>query len=65
VEQEKVPTSVAQPTSEPAPSEALLQVLADIGIENPKRSQMAGLDIDPLWVCAWHLWWPGIPTARV
>jgi hypothetical protein len=41
---------------EPAPNEALLQALADIGVENPKRDQLAGLDIDPLWVQAWQLW---------
>jgi hypothetical protein len=40
----------------PVPNEALLQALADIGIENPKRRQLAGLDIDPLWVQAWQLW---------
>jgi hypothetical protein len=40
----------------PAPNEALLQALADIGVENPKRGQLAGLDIDPLWVQAWQLW---------
>jgi DNA-binding transcriptional ArsR family regulator len=39
-----------------APNEALLQALADIGVENPKRGQLAGLDIDPLWVQAWQLW---------
>ena len=42
--------------NEPAPNEALLQALADIGVENPKRSQLAGLDIDPLWAGAWQLW---------
>ena len=40
----------------PAPNEALLQALADMGVENPKRDQLAGLDIDPLWVQAWQLW---------
>jgi DNA-binding MarR family transcriptional regulator len=39
-----------------APNEALLQALVDIGVENPKRDQLAGLDIDPLWVQAWQLW---------
>jgi DNA-binding transcriptional ArsR family regulator len=39
-----------------APNEALLQALAAIGVENPKRDQLAGLDIDPLWVQAWQLW---------
>jgi DnaA N-terminal domain/IclR helix-turn-helix domain len=53
---EKEATSVVQPAGEPTPNEALLQVLADIGVENPKRSQLAGKDIDPLWVHAWHLW---------
>ena len=40
----------------PGLNEELLQALAEIGVENPKRSQLAGLDIDPLWVQAWHLW---------
>jgi hypothetical protein len=40
----------------PVPNEELLQALADIGVENPKRRQLAGLDIDPLWVQAWQLW---------
>jgi DnaA N-terminal domain/IclR helix-turn-helix domain len=53
---EKTPTSVEQPTGVPAPNEALLLALAEIGIENPKRSQLACQDIDPLWVRAWHLW---------
>ena len=35
------------------PNEGLLQALADIGVENPKRAQLASLDIDPLWVQAW------------
>jgi hypothetical protein len=39
-----------------APNEALLQALTDIGVENPKRTQLAGLEIDPLWVQAWQLW---------
>ena len=49
-------TSMREPAGEGAPSEALLQALADIGVENPKRTQLARLDIDPLWVHAWHLW---------
>jgi hypothetical protein len=53
---EKGATSTVQPAAEPAANEALLQALAEIGVENPKRSQLAGLDIDPLWVRAWHLW---------
>jgi hypothetical protein len=40
----------------PKPNEALLQALADIGVENPKRRQLAGLGIDPLWVQAWQFW---------
>jgi DNA-binding MarR family transcriptional regulator len=36
------------PADEPIPDEALLLALADIGVENPKRSQLAGLDIDPV-----------------
>jgi hypothetical protein len=45
-----------EPAGSPVPNEALLQALADIGIENPKRSQLADLDIDPFWVQAWQLW---------
>jgi DNA-binding MarR family transcriptional regulator len=45
-----------EPAGAPVLNEALLQALADIGIENPKRRQLAGLDIDPLWVQAWQLW---------
>ena len=45
-----------EPAGAPAPNEELLQALADIGVENPKRGQLAGLDIDPLWVQAWQLW---------
>jgi DNA-binding transcriptional ArsR family regulator len=41
---------------ETVPNKALFQVLAEIGVENPKRTQLACLDIDPLWVRAWHLW---------
>jgi len=40
----------------PAPNGALLQALADLGVENPKRAQLARLDIDLLWVRAWQLW---------
>jgi DnaA N-terminal domain/IclR helix-turn-helix domain len=53
---EKEATSTVQPTDEAAANEALLQALADIGVENPKRSELARLDTDPLWVRAWHLW---------
>ena len=49
---EKEATNVVQPTGEPAANEALLRALAEIGVENPKRSQLAGLDINPLWVRA-------------
>jgi len=49
-------TSMVHPAKEPTPNEALLQALADIGVENPKRDQLSGLDIDPLWVQAWQLW---------
>ena len=48
--------STSEPADESVPNEALLQALADIGVENPKRNQLAGLDIDPLWVGAWQLW---------
>jgi hypothetical protein len=44
------------PEGESVRDEALLQALAEIGVENPKRNQLACLDIDPLWVRAWHLW---------
>jgi hypothetical protein len=41
---------------EAVPNQELLRALADIGVENPKRRQLAGQDIDPLWVQAWQLW---------
>ena len=44
------------PADRPVPNEELLQALADIGVENPKRTQLAGQDIAPLWVQAWQLW---------
>lgn len=34
----------------------LLEALANAGIENPKRDELAVKDIDPLWVDAWALW---------
>jgi len=43
-------------TRESAGNEALLQALTEIGVEEPKRSQLACREIDPLWVRAWHLW---------
>ena len=52
----KEAASTAPPSERPATNEALLQALAEIGVENPKRAQLARLDIDPLWVHAWHLW---------
>ena len=52
----KEETHVSQSPSSSAPNQGLLQALADIGVENPKRTQLARLDIDPLWVYAWHLW---------
>jgi hypothetical protein len=48
--------NMTKPTDDPTPNEVLLQALAGIGVENPKRSQLARLDIDPLWVHAWRLW---------
>jgi hypothetical protein len=48
--------NMPQPNEDSAPNEALREALADIGVENPKRSQLIGLNIDPLWVRAWHLW---------
>jgi hypothetical protein len=41
---------------EAVPNKALLQVLAEIGVENPKRTQLARRAIDPLWVLGWQLW---------
>jgi hypothetical protein len=35
---------------------ALTQILAEIGVQNPKRDQLARRHLDPLWVRAWHLW---------
>jgi len=43
-------------TRESAGNEGLLQALTEIGVEEPKRSQLARREIDPLWVRAWHLW---------
>ena len=43
-------------TREQACNEVLLQALTEIGVEEPKRSQLARREIDPLWVRAWHLW---------
>lgn len=43
------------PTGE-APKGEFYQALAEVGIENPKRSQLAHLDLDPAWVYAWHYW---------
>jgi DNA-binding MarR family transcriptional regulator len=53
---EKEANSMTEPTGDPVRNEALLQALAEIGVENPKRKQLARLDIDPLWVRAWHQW---------
>jgi hypothetical protein len=53
---EREAKNITEPTDDPAPNEALLQALAEIGVENPKRSQLAHLHIDPLWVHAWRLW---------
>lgn len=33
-----------------------LETLASIGVENPKREELAGREIDPLWIEAWYLW---------
>lgn len=48
--------STAPPSGQPATDEVLLQALAEIGVENPKRAQLARLGVDPIWVHAWHLW---------
>jgi DNA-binding transcriptional ArsR family regulator len=53
---EEVVACLVEADSQSTPKEALLQALAEIGVENPKRSQLAYLEIDPLWVRAWHLW---------
>ena len=47
---------MSQPASTPALNEELVDALADIGVENPKRAVLARMAIDPLWVRAWHLW---------
>ena len=44
------------PENDPAPDRALVQALADLGVHEPKRGQLARLEIDPLWVQAWQLW---------
>jgi DNA-binding transcriptional ArsR family regulator len=50
-------TSTKEPNPAlPATGDELLTALAEIGVENPKRDQLARLDLDPLWVHAWHLW---------
>ncbi len=33
-----------------------LETLASIGVENPKRDELAAKEIDPLWIEAWYLW---------
>jgi len=53
--EEKQP-DMSQPATTPALNEELVEVLADIGVENPKRAVLARKAIDPLWVRAWHLW---------
>ena len=54
---------MSQPATGPAPNEELMEALADIGVENPKRAVLARMAIDPLWVRAWHLW-AGHPHRR-
>jgi hypothetical protein len=34
----------------------LQQALQEIGVQNPKRDQLARRDLDPTWVYAWDLW---------
>jgi hypothetical protein len=53
---DQTPARGEEPADEPLPNPALLQALAEIGVENPRRTQLACGDIDPLWVRAWHLW---------
>jgi hypothetical protein len=38
------------------PNGELYQALRTIGIENPKREQLARQNLDPRWVYAWDLW---------
>ena len=47
---------MGQPASMPALNEELVEALAGIGVQNPKRAVLARMAIDPLWVRAWHLW---------
>jgi hypothetical protein len=53
---EKEASNMSESPGDPARNESLQQALVEIGVENPKRKQLARLDIDPLWVRAWHLW---------
>jgi hypothetical protein len=39
-----------------APNQELRQALLEIGVENPKRDELARREIDPLWVYAWQRW---------
>jgi hypothetical protein len=53
---EKQEADMSQPATGPALNEELVEALAGIGVENPKRAVLARKAIDPLWVRAWHLW---------
>jgi hypothetical protein len=53
---EEKEADMSQLATGPAPSEELMEALADIGVENPKRAVLARMAIDPLWVRAWRLW---------
>jgi len=53
---EKREADMGQQDTGTAPNEELMEALADIGVENPKRAVLARMAIDPLWVRAWQLW---------
>ena len=60
---ERQEAEMSQPGTGSAPNEELVEALAAIGVENRKRTQLARMAIDPLWVRAWHLW-AGHPHRR-
>jgi DNA-binding transcriptional ArsR family regulator len=60
---EEKEADMSQPDITPGLNEELVEALADIGVENPKRAVLARMAIDPLWVRAWRLW-AGHPHRR-
>jgi hypothetical protein len=53
----QIPNPDASPAvTRQAKNAQLRQALLEIGIENPKRDQLACLNIEPCWVYAWDLW---------